>query len=170
MTDGAEKQEPPHGAADAGGLVLRRDAHGRLVLRAADGRLHEGVVPVRSFPLAAPREAIALVGVDGREVAWIQRLDDLPAAPRALVEQEIAEREFMPAITRLVAVSGFATPSVWQLETDRGEVSMTLRSEDDIRRLAGGGLLITSGEGVVYLVADRRRLDRPSRRLLDRFL
>ena len=139
-------------------------------LRSADGRLHEGVVPVRSFPLAAPRESIALVGADGRELAWIERLDALPAAMRALVEQEIAEREFMPAITRLVAVSSFATPSVWQLETDRGLASMTLRSEDDIRRLADGGLLVTSGEGVVYRVHDRRTLDRHSRRLLDRFL
>lgn len=170
MTDADPAPVPAGGAIDSGGFGLHRDAHGHLVLRTADGRLHEGVVPVRSFPLAAPREAIALVGADGRELAWIERLDALPPAARALVEQEIAEREFMPVIARLVAVSSFATPSVWQLETDRGLASMTLRSEDDIRRLAGGGLLVTSGEGVVYRVLDRRALDRQSRRLLDRFL
>jgi len=46
-------------------------------------------------------------------------------------------REFAPEITRIVSVSGFATPSVWQIETDRGRTELTLKAEEDIRRLAG---------------------------------
>ena len=35
---------------------LQRDAFGRLLLTDVDGVVHEGVVPVRAFPIAAPQE------------------------------------------------------------------------------------------------------------------
>ena len=70
-----------------------------------------------------------------------------------------------------MSVSSFSTPSVWQIETDRGDTQLTLKAEEDIRRLAGRTrLLIASGEGVQYRIADTEALDRTSRRLLERFL
>ena len=39
---------------------LRRNPHGRLVLRLADGTEHEAVTPVRAFPIAAPQEGLSL--------------------------------------------------------------------------------------------------------------
>ena len=89
-------------------IQLTRDPHGRLRLTTADGCVHEGVVPVRAFPIAAPTEGIALVGTDGHELAWIDRLDNLPEATRTLIEDELASREFMPEIRRLRHVSTFA--------------------------------------------------------------
>lgn len=151
-------------------LQIERDAMGRLRLCTADGHWHEGVVPVRAFPLSAPEDGLSLVGADGRELAWIERLDALPGAQRALVEVELAAREFQPEVLRLQRVSTFATPSVWHVETDRGPTSFVLKSEEDIRRLPGGALLIASGQGVHYRVRDRAALDRASRRLLERFL
>ena len=43
---------------------LRRDAFGKLVLTDTEGQSHEGVVPVRAFPIAAPDQDIALVDVE----------------------------------------------------------------------------------------------------------
>jgi len=152
-------------------IQLRRDAHGRLLLTLADGSEHAGVVPVRAFPIGAPGEGLSLLGQDGHERLWVERLADLPAALRTLIEEELAVREFAPEITRIVSVSGFATPSVWQIETDRGRTELTLKAEEDIRRLAGRTrLLIASAEGVQYRIADTGALDRHSRRLLERFL
>jgi len=45
-----------------------------------------------------------------------------------------------------------------------------LRGEEYIRRLAGGGLLITDRFGIQFLIPDLKALDRPSRQFLDRFL
>ena len=149
---------------------LSRNPFGRLVMRTAEGGVHEGVVAVRAFPIAAPDDGIALVSADGHELAWIERLEDLPAPTRAIVEEELAGREFMPEIRRIVSVSTFATPSTWQVETDRGLTQFVLKSEDDIRRLADGALLIASGDGVQFSVRDRFALDRHSRKLLERFL
>jgi hypothetical protein len=127
-------------------------------------------VPVRAFPIAAPEEGFAIVDQDGREVAWIDRLEDLSDDVRRLVEEELASREFMPEIRRLRAVSSFATPSTWDVETDRGDTSLVLKGEEDIRRLTQSTLLIEDSHGIHFLIRDLNALDRASRKLLDRFL
>jgi hypothetical protein len=149
---------------------LERNSFGRLVLTLADGTVHEGVVPVRAFPLAAPGEGLSLVSGEGHELAWVPRLDALDHATRALIEQELAEREFAPTVLRIEAVSSFSTPSTWSVVTDRGPTRFVLRGEEDIRRLGDGALLIASAEGINFRIADRWRLDRRSRGLLERFL
>ena len=151
-------------------IQLTRDGHGRLLLTTADGSVHEGVVPVRAFPIAAPTEGIALVGTDGHELAWIDRLDELPDAIRKLIEDELASREFIPEIRRLRQVSTFATPSTWEVETDRGETRFILKGEEDIRRLGAATLLIADSHGIQFLIRDLQAMDRHSRKLLDRFL
>lgn len=150
---------------------LERDAHGQLNLITPDGQLHPGVQPVRAFPIGAPMEGLSLLGQNGHELLWAQRMADLPTAMQLLIAEELAVREFSPAISRIEAVSTFATPSVWTVETDRGLTQLTLKTEEDIRRLEGRTrLLITSGEGVQYRIADTTQLDRHSLRLLERFL
>ncbi len=149
---------------------LTRNAFGRLVLSRADGMTFENVVPVRAFPLSAPEEGVALVGGDGHELVWVDRLADLASDARALIEEELAGREFMPEIRRIRRVSSFATPSTWDVDTDRGETAMVLKGEEDIRRLGRSALLIADSNGIHFLIRDIGALDRHSRRLLDRFL
>ena len=149
---------------------LMRQPSGRLLFSGADGQEHDGVVPVRAFPLTAPDEGISLVSTEGHELLWIDRLQDLPEYERALLQDELALRDFIPEITRLTSVSSFGTPSVWQVETDRGDTSFVLKGEEDIRRLKSSALLIGSSEGVQYSIADMTALDWDSRRLLERFL
>jgi hypothetical protein len=151
-------------------FTLERNPRGRLVCTLPDGTRREDVVPVRAFPLSAPNDGISIVGADGHELLWIARLDAVPEALRALIAEELAAREFVPVIDRLLAVSTFATPSVWTVATDRGETKFTLKGEEDIRRLPNGALLITDSHGVGYRVRDRFALDRHSRKLIERFL
>ena len=149
---------------------LIRDAFGRLVFTSAEGEKHEGVVPVRAFPIGAPDDGLALVNPDGRELAWIPSLATLGGDMRRLVEEELASREFLPQIQRIVHVSSFATPSTWDVETDRGTVQFVLKGEEDIRRIAYATLLIADNHGIQFLIKDMTTLDRHSRKLLDRFL
>ncbi len=149
---------------------LERDAYGRLILTDENGQRHVGITPVRAFPIAAPDEGLALINYEGHEVGWVDRLADLPAAARQLIAEELASREFIQEIQRLVAVSSFACPSVWQVATDRGDAELTLKGEEDIRRLSASRLLIADAHGIQYLIRDLGQLDRASRKLLDRFL
>ena len=149
---------------------LQRDAFGRLIFTGPDGEAHEGVVAVRAFPIAAPEQGIALVDPHGHELAWIERLSDLPDDLRTQVEAELASREFMPVISRIISVSSFATPSTWQIITNHGKTSLILKGEEDIRRLTSPALLIADTHGIHYLIRDRYALDTQSRAILDRFL
>jgi hypothetical protein len=150
--------------------TLHRDAQGALQLTSADGHVLDGVTPVRAFPLAAPDEGVSLVGADGHELAWIERLSALDADTQALIAEALAPREFMPRILRIAAVSTFATPSTWTVDTDRGTTQLVLKAEEDIRRLGQGRLLILDSRGIQFIVPDQFALDRGSRRLLNRFL
>lgn len=150
--------------------TLRRDPHGRLQLITADAQVHDAVTPVRAFPLAAPDEGVSLVGADGHELVWIERLSAIDAATQSLIHDALAPREWMPRIQRIVAVSTFATPSTWTVDTDRGTTQLVLKAEEDIRRLGQGRLLILDSRGIQFIVPDQFALDRASRRLLNRFL
>lgn len=149
---------------------LKRNTFGRLVFTGAAGETYDGVVPVHAFPITAPEEGISLVTADGHELVWIDRLTDLSEETRTLLLEELASREFIPEINAIRHVSTFATPSVWEVETNRGHTTLILKGEDDIRRLNHTGLLIADSHGVHYLIRDTQKLDKASRKLLDRFL
>jgi hypothetical protein len=149
---------------------LTRNAAGRLVLTGAQGDIHEGVVPVRAFPISAPGEGVSLIGDDGHELRWVNNLNDVAEASRILIEAELIRREFMPEITRIRRVSSFATPSKWQVMTNRGDTELLLKAEDHIRRLTHTSLLITDGYGVSFLIRNIDKMDKHSRKLLERFL
>jgi hypothetical protein len=149
---------------------LHKDAFGRLVFTAANGDIHRGVIPVRAFPIGAPDYGIAVTGPHGEELAWIEQLSDLPDAVRALIVSELASREFMPEIKRIVHVSSYATPSDWEVETSCGNTVFTLKGEEDIRRILRSGLLIADSHGVHFLIREIQALDKISRKILDRFL
>lgn len=150
---------------------LKHNAQGRLVLTLADGTPHEGVIPVRAFPIGAPDEGLSLVGADGRELLWVARLDQVDDLQRQLIEEELAIREFVPVIEQITSVSSFSTPSTWEVETDRGPVRLVLKAEEDIRRLGGRiRLLIAASDGMQFRINDATALDRHSRKLLERFL
>lgn len=149
---------------------LKRDAYGRLNLTTANGERHDGVTPVRAFPIAAPDEGLSLINYEGHEVAWVENIASLPPAIAQLLDEELASREFVPEIEQIAEVSSFACPSTWQIRTNRGPAALLLKGEEDIRRLSHTRLLIADAHGIQYLVRDLTQLDRHSRKLLDRFL
>jgi hypothetical protein len=150
---------------------LERTPFGKLALTNAAGARYEGVVPVRAFPVQSPNDGISLVNLDGHEVAWVDRLQDLAPQVRVLIEGELESREFMPVIQRLVSVTSFSTPCTWTVETDRGATQFVLRGDEDIRRIGHeGALLIADSHGIQFLVRDHLSLDVPSKKILDRFL
>jgi hypothetical protein len=153
-----------------GYFQLHRNALGQLVFTGADGIEHVGVEPARAFPITSPEEGIALMTRAGKEVAWIPSLDGEPEAIRRLIEEELQGREFMPVIQRVCSVSGYATPSTWRVETDRGDTTLVLNAEEDIRRLAPPTLMIMDSRGIQFLIRNPLNLDAASRRILDRFL
>jgi hypothetical protein len=151
-------------------MSLERNPLGRWVWTDAQGVRHEQVVVVRAYPVTAPEQGAGVMDAEGHELAWFDRLDEVAEPLQALLREAIAEREFLPEIQRLKAVSSLVTPSTWTVETDRGTTRFMLKGEEDIRRLTGRVLLVNDADGVQYLIRDLAAMDRHSRKLLDRFL
>lgn len=149
---------------------LVRNPFGRLVLTNPAGEVFEGVVPVRAFPIQSPQDGIGMVHTDGHEVAWIDRLADMPEPIQRLIQEELETREFMPEILSIASVTSFSTPCTWHVQTDRGETRFVLRGDEDIRRVGPTILLVTDSHGIQFLIRDPVQLDKSSRRILDRFL
>jgi len=151
-------------------ILMSRNNAGRLMMTMPDGQIHEGIVPVRAFPVNAPNGCLALMSADGKELLWVEDPAELPEDVRILVQEEISTRELMPEIHRIVSVSTFSTPSTWSVETDRGPTQFVLKGEEDIRRLVGSTLIVTDSHGLRFLLRDMLALDKNSKKILDRFL
>ncbi len=165
-----EPKGAANGQAGPRPFGLHYDVWGRLVLTDADGRQHIGVELVRAFPLSDPQRGISICDCKGRELVWIADLNALPVSLVRQIEEELAKREFVPIIRRIVKVSAPIEPSEWEVETDRGCTTFVLNSEDDVHELDEHRALITDANSIRYLIPDLRQLDSHSRRLLERYL
>jgi hypothetical protein len=154
--------------ADSFSLV--RDGEGRLNVTDAQGRRHENVEPIRAFPISDPEHWISLCDANGREVAQVRDLGELPSYQRELLQSELTRREFVPVIRRIDSISSLAEPCEWMVETDRGPTSFVLNSDEHVRKLGPNRALILDSHGLRYLVPDAQQLDSHSRRLMARYL
>lgn len=150
--------------------ILTLDPFGMLQLHRNADLTVVDVVPVRAFPLSAPNRFIALVDRQGHEQYWIDDLATLLPDTARRIETVLAQRELTPRILRIRKVSSYATPSRWQVDTDRGTAELLLKTEDDIRHLPDGALLISDKFGLHFLIPRQSELDLHSQRLLGRFL
>lgn len=168
--NGAANYKPGAPATEPRPFGLHHDAWGRLILIDAEGGQHVGVEVVRAFPLSDPCHGIAFCDAQGRELLWLADLDALPAPLARQIEEELAKREFVPIIRRIVRVSAPVEPSEWEVETDRGRTAFVLNSEDDVHELDEHRALITDSHSIRYLIPNIEQLDANSRRLLERYL
>jgi hypothetical protein len=151
-------------------FTLELDSRGHLVLIDAEGARYTDAAPVRAFPLSDPLHAISICDQNGREIVYIDSLDDLEPATRAIVEGALAQREFVPVILKILATPPRTEPALWQVETDRGVTSFEVESEDSIYRRDPRQVSIVDVRGIRYLIPDTRKLDKQSQRVLERFL
>jgi len=160
----------PADAIDWGKVVVTVDAFGRLSVRRPDGVLHEGAVPVRSFPTNDPGRWISFTDSQGKELLLLESLDQLAPESRNVVEQELARREFQPRIERIVEARAGSSQTDWRVVTDRGEVAFATTTEESVRAQGEQSVLVTDTRGIRYFIPDRRSLDENSRKILRRFL
>jgi hypothetical protein len=151
-------------------FTLERDSRGHLVLIDEQGQRYPDATPIRAFPLSDPSHAISICDKDGREVVYVDSLDELESATRSMIEEALAKREFVPVILRILSTPPRTEPALWEVETDRGVTSFEVESEDSIYRREPRQVSIVDMRGIRYLIPDTRKLDQRSQRVLERFL
>src|SRR5205085_303292 len=117
-----------------------------------------------------PEHGISILTKEGKELAWIDDLGTVANPARHLLAGALQQKQFMPVILRVLRISRTTEPNEWEVETDRGPTQFPLRSDEDVRRLAGHRALIIDAHGMRYLIPDLLALDAGSRRLLERYL
>jgi hypothetical protein len=152
---------------DASRLTIERGADNRLRLRLGDGQMWEGVVPVATFPYSHREEFIRFNDAEGREIGLLEHLDLLEPASRAVLEEELERRYFVPEIQRIHRLRSRHGVLLLDTTTDRGPRRFEVASRDDIRTQPDGQVLIRDADGNRYRIRNYRLLDPLSRRLLE---
>jgi Domain of unknown function (DUF1854) len=152
---------------DSDQFALECDEWNRLSLVDGDGASYADVRAVPLFPITDPEHWIAICDRSGRELTCIINPLTLTEKTHAVLDHELARREFLPIIHRIVGVSGNSEPCAWEVETDRGPTCFVLQREEDVRRLGTNRVSVTAASGVRFLINDVTGLDRKSRRVVD---
>lgn len=149
-------------------LELSLDEDGQL-WALAPGATPRAVFARRAFPLTAPTRYVSLVDEHHFERACFPTLDVLSKRAREVLQEALAESEFLPQVHRIQSITQEATLSRWQVETDRGPRQFIVDQDDHVRPLEDGRHLISDSHGMRYLVPKASELDVISRKLLSRF-
>ena len=153
---------------DPKAVKLVRDPRGWLVLYRGNGAKAVGNVRVaRCFPWSMPDRYVSIRNEDGEELCLFQSLDDAAPETRQIIEEELADQEFIPRITAVTGIDDQTEVTVWQVETDKGSIQLQVKTSDDIRRLDEKRMLIKDYAGAIFEIVDVTALDQKSRRLID---
>jgi hypothetical protein len=136
----------------------------------ADGQTHVGVEPVLCFPLSDPDKSVAILDSEGHELMTLPDLSCLNPMARDTLKADLVAREFVPEIQRIISTSNPNPPCRWTVETDRGQTSFQLESEDDIRKLGPNRVMIADSNGIRYTIRDVKSLDLPTQRIVQRLV
>lgn len=172
MADASQNSEASRGAPPEDGRIaaIQRNAAGQLVIR-LEGR-DDPVVDAkiaRCFPWSMPDGYICIRDGDGKELALLKTLEQLPSEMRRIVETELCDKVFNPQIRRVTECKHeFGVTSI-TAETDRGAVTFQTRGRDDVRILSTTRALFRDVDGNTYELADLSELDRTSRRHFSKY-
>jgi hypothetical protein len=157
----------PHLAAQPPRFSLERDPWGQLVYIGPNNERKSPIVPVPLFPISDSEHWVSLRGPNGEELVCIEDPSELALDIQQLLSDELARREFVPIIERIVRVSGNSEPCELQVETDRGPTRFVLKSEEDVRRIGDHQILIIDAHGTRYQIPDVKKVDAKTRRIVE---
>lgn len=142
--------------------------HVRVIL---DDRCVLSAVFKRVFPLSVPGRYLSIQSSDGQEVAILRNLDEVDAASRDLIAQELDRRYFTPAISHIDLLRMEAGMWHFQVRTQRGSADFYVRNwRDSAHEISRGRWQIQTVDGARFEITDLEQLDERSRRLLDQLI
>ncbi len=122
-----------------------------LFLKLPDKDTYPRVDLFRMFPFSHKNRMISVKEPGGAEIGIIRDMDDFPEIVRAILEKELDRRYFTPVVTGINRIREEYGQIYWEVETDRGRSSFTIRSSDrSVQQLPDGSCIITDPEGNRY--------------------
>jgi hypothetical protein len=125
----------------------------------------------RAFPLSKPDSYIGLRDGQDKDIGMFVTLDGMDAASRAVVDEELERRYFVPRVQRVVNVKEEFGNVTWEVETDKGRRTFLVQNlRESVQELTPTRVLVTDKDGVRYEFPDVRQLDLKSAAVLQRVM
>ncbi|MCC6444043.1 MAG: DUF1854 domain-containing protein [Armatimonadetes bacterium] len=148
-----------------------RGQDGSLKMTAEANRSFLRVRVSRAFPLSDPNHFIGLRDGGDGEIGVVEDLRQLAPDQKALVEEELEKRYFVPVVHRINDIKEEFGIVTWDVETDRGPKRYTVRGlKDNVHEQSDARLLVTDVDGNRFEVTDYTLLDVRSQSKLDLIL
>jgi hypothetical protein len=119
---------------------------------------------LRAMPLSHPEEQIVLRDGAGKELGILENLAAVPEPGQSLLRTALENRYFLPKITHINSILERFGSSVWDVETDRGHVSITTKAmHEAVSELGPGRYMLRDTEENRYEIPNLAELDQASR-------
>lgn len=138
-----------------------------------NGAYYGRVCVCQTFPFTQPGKFISLRENDekGREIGIIEDMSKLDEASRALIEEQIKLRCFMPVITKIVNVKDKYGFAYFDVLTDRGECRFTAHIfSGDIINLGDKRIIMKDVDGNRFEIPDLSKLSSSERKMIEVFI
>ena len=121
---------------------------------------------LRAFPLSSPDENIVLRDGAGKEWGVIEKLKDVDETRRALLQRALDKQYFLPRILKINSLYERFGSAIWDVETDRGPVTINSKSIiDSLSEIGKGRYLLLDTEENRYEIREVEKMDEFSRQL-----
>lgn len=145
-------------------LNLEAAPEGTLRLQIEDDRCGFNVEVLRAFPLSHPDENLVLRDGGGTELGVLETLQQLPEAAQKLANEQLARRYFLPKITKINSIFERFGSSIWDVETDRGPVTISSKPmNESLFEIAPRRYILRDLQENRYEIRDVSQLDEDSR-------
>lgn len=153
------------------GKIERTDLYlVRLMLK--DGTVYEDLEPRKLFPYTNNTMYITLLDKGEKEIGFVRDLKEIDEESEKALLECLAEYYMIPKITRIITCKDEAGSLKWTVETDRGEVTFTIKNRhSDIKYLhESERIIIRDSNDNRYEIESVDKLDKHSNKLLFAYL
>ena len=156
---------------DAAQLTFTRSEIGTARLEIRKEVCHLRIVVRRLMPISNPDSYISLAADEDTEIGILVNPSELTPESLKILQEELDKRYFTPAIQKIYRVKEQFGIHEWEVETERGRVTFSVRGlNQNIKQVPPARLFVTDVRGNRYDIPDYRELDTQSYLQIQRHL
>lgn len=119
---------------------------------------------LKAFPLSHPTTNLVLRDGGGAEIGIVAELEGLAEPSRAFLQAALEKRYFLPKITAIHSIYERFGSSIWQVETDRGAITVQTKAmNESVSEIGPGRYLLRDNEENRFEIPNLAALDEESR-------
>lgn len=121
---------------------------------------------IRCFPFSTPNHWISFRKSDGSELGLLKTIDELDSDSRRIVETRLKDRYHIPTILKIVQIDTHPQNTQWQVETEDGIQTFSLRGERGVSTSEFPKIILTDATTRQrFVIPDFTALDRTCQQL-----